>query len=41
MKINTNVSSLTAQEASTNTNKSISNSLEKLSTGLKINKASD
>ena len=37
MKINTNVSSLTAQEASTNTNKNISNSLEKLSTGLRIN----
>jgi flagellin len=41
MKINTNVSSLTAQEASTNTNNSIKSSLEKLSTGLKINKASD
>ena len=41
MRINTNVSSLTAQEASTSTNKNISNSLEKLSTGLKINKASD
>ncbi|WP_418187485.1 flagellin [Aliarcobacter lanthieri] len=41
MRINTNVSSLGAQEAATNTNKSISNSLEKLSTGLKINKASD
>src|SRR5574344_462399 len=41
MKINTNVSSLTAQEASTNTNNSISNSLEKLSTGLRINKAAD
>ena len=41
MRINTNVSSLTAQEASTNTNNSIKNSLEKLSTGLKINKASD
>ena len=41
MKINTNVSSLTAQEAATNTNRSISSSLEKLSTGLKINKASD
>ena len=41
MRINTNVSSLGAQEASTNTNKYISNSLEKLSTGLKINKASD
>ncbi len=41
MRINTNVSSLTAQEAATATNKSIANSLEKLSTGLKINKASD
>lgn len=41
MVINTNVSSLRAQEASTNTNNAISNSLEKLSTGLKINKASD
>lgn len=41
MRINTNVSSLTAQEASTNTNYNIKNSLEKLSTGLKINKASD
>ena len=41
MKINTNISSLTAQEASTNTNRSIASSLEKLSTGLRINKASD
>ena len=41
MRINTNISSLGAQEAATSTNKSISNSLEKLSTGLKINKASD
>ncbi|MGH2279029.1 flagellin [Aliarcobacter sp. ERUVET-7] len=41
MKINTNISSLTAQEAATNTNRSIAGSLEKLSTGLKINKASD
>ncbi|MCT7493784.1 flagellin [Aliarcobacter cryaerophilus] len=41
MRINTNVSSLTAQEAATNTNFNIKNSLEKLSTGLKINKASD
>ncbi|MCT7463744.1 flagellin [Aliarcobacter cryaerophilus] len=41
MRINTNISSLGAQEASTNTNNSIKNSLEKLSTGLKINKASD
>ncbi len=41
MIINTNVASLTAQEAATNTNRRIANSLEKLSTGLKINKASD
>lgn len=41
MVINTNVSSLRAQEANTNTNNAISSSLEKLSTGLKINKASD
>ncbi|MCG3686696.1 flagellin [Aliarcobacter butzleri] len=41
MRINTNVSSLTAQEAAVNTNKNISSSLEKLSSGLKINKASD
>ena len=41
MKVNTNISSLTAQEAATNTNRSIASSLEKLSTGLKINKASD
>ena len=41
MRINTNVSSLTAQEAAQNTTKSITSSLEKLSTGLRINKASD
>ena len=41
MRINTNVSSLTAQDAAANTGKSITSSLEKLSTGLKINKASD
>jgi flagellin len=41
MRINTNVSSLTAQEAAANTNKTLSTSLEKLSTGLRINKASD
>ncbi|PRM88146.1 flagellin [Aliarcobacter cryaerophilus] len=41
MKINTNVSSLTAQEAAKNTNNSINSSLEKLSSGLRINKASD
>lgn len=39
MIINTNVSSITAQEAATNTGKSIKSSLEKLSTGLKINNA--
>jgi flagellin len=41
MRINTNISSLAAQEAAKNTTKSLSSSLEKLSTGLKINKASD
>jgi flagellin len=41
MRINTNVSSLVAQEAATNTNYNISSSLEKLSTGFRINKASD
>ena len=41
MRINTNVSSLTAQDAAANTSKSITSSLEKLSTGLRINKASD
>ena len=41
MRINTNVSSLTAQEASTNVNNALSASLEKLSSGLRINKAAD
>jgi flagellin len=41
MIINTNISSLTAQENSVNTNKNIKGSLEKLSSGLRINKASD
>ena len=41
MRINTNIASLTAQEASTNTNNNLRNSLEKLSSGLRINKASD
>ncbi len=41
MRINTNVSSITAQEAAVNTNKEITNSLAKLSSGLRINKASD
>ncbi|RYA24597.1 flagellin [Malaciobacter halophilus] len=41
MRINTNTASLMAQEANSNTNKALTNSLEKLSTGLRINKASD
>jgi flagellin len=41
MRINTNVASLQAQTAATETNNNISSSLEKLSTGLKINRASD
>ncbi len=41
MRINTNIASLTSQEASTQVNKNLSSSLEKLSTGLRINKASD
>ena len=41
MRINTNVSSITAQEAAQNTTKTLTGSLEKLSTGLRINKASD
>ena len=41
MRINTNVAALNAWEASTQTNKNISSSLEKLSSGLAINKASD
>ena len=41
MRINTNVSSITAQESAVNTNNNIKNSLEKLSSGLRINKASD
>lgn len=41
MRINTNVSSLTAQEAAQNTSKTLTSSLEKLSTGFRINKASD
>jgi flagellin len=41
MRINTNVSSLTAQESSTRTNDALRQSLEKLSSGLKINKAAD
>ncbi len=41
MRINTNISSLNAQESAVNTSKSLSGSLEKLSSGLRINKASD
>ncbi|RXJ85591.1 flagellin [Arcobacter sp. CECT 8985] len=41
MRINTNTASLMAQEANTNTNRKLTTSLEKLSTGLRINKASD
>jgi len=41
MRINTNVSSMTALEANKKTNSSLGLSLEKLSTGLRINKASD
>ena len=41
MRINTNVAVLTAMEANKNINLQMNNSLEKLSTGLKINKASD
>ena len=41
MRINTNISSLELKEAAQNTNKSIANSLKKINTGLKINKASD
>ena len=37
MRINTNVSSLTAQDAAANTGKTLTSSLEKLSTGLRIN----
>jgi len=41
MRINTNVASLTALESNTQINKNMTNSLEKLSSGLRINKASD
>lgn len=41
MRINTNVSSITAQENAVNTGNNIKSSLEKLSSGLRINKASD
>ena len=41
MRINTNIASMTAQESANNVNKALNNSLEKLSSGLRINKASD
>jgi flagellin len=41
MRINTNIAALNAQENATNTNNNLRNSLEKLSSGLRINKASD
>jgi len=41
MRITTNVASLNAREANTNTSSKLNGSLEKLSTGLRINKASD
>jgi len=41
MRINTNVAAMQAMESNSNTNKTLSSSLEKLSSGLRINKASD
>lgn len=41
MRITTNVASMTSQESLSITSKMLSNSLEKLSTGLRLNKASD
>ncbi len=41
MRINTNVASLVALEANTQVNKNLTNSLAKLSSGLRINKAAD
>jgi flagellin len=41
MVVNTNVAALQSNEASMNTDKRLNSSLEKLSTGLRINKASD
>jgi len=41
MRINTNIASMNAQESATKTNTQLSSSLEKLSSGLRINKASD
>lgn len=40
MKINTNVASLNARERNTLTSQKLTSSLEKLSSGLRINKAS-
>ena len=41
MRINTNIASMQAHEAARNTSNNLSSSLEKLSSGLRINKASD
>ena len=41
MRINTNVASLNAQNSASQVNRNLNSSLEKLSTGLRINKASD
>ncbi|MGA1933638.1 flagellin [Arcobacter sp. YIC-464] len=41
MRINTNVAAMQAMESNSNTNKVLGTSLEKLSSGLRINKASD
>jgi len=41
MRINTNIASMNAQEQAQNVNKRIGSSLEKLSSGLRINKAAD
>ena len=41
MRINTNIAAMNAQEANKNTNNRLNSSLEKLSSGLRINKASD
>ncbi|MEA3352844.1 MAG: flagellin [Campylobacterota bacterium] len=41
MRINTNIASMTAQANNAQVNKNLNNSLEKLSSGLRINKAAD
>ncbi|MGB5791560.1 flagellin [Poseidonibacter sp.] len=41
MRINTNIAAMQAMEANSQTNRTLSSSLEKLSSGLRINKASD